>query len=187
MHFYSQLRRSRQLLSIPNLTAVSCAYRTPEALCMWWWKRLGPCATTHRATEFTPFELLFGYNALLLSCLQQKRTTRCNYNDCNRTKEPFEQVAHEIARDLLSGSTTGSNVTHKKTVKVQLSLGMWPEYTTGTVKGTVFTKDHQKRRRNLKVHVNELKPFFRSSKESCVQNFKKRVRDSRQQVENGSS
>ena len=54
--------------------------------------------TTHGATGYAPFELLFGYGARVPSSLQEQPTPRYNYDYISELKGRI-QATHAIARD----------------------------------------------------------------------------------------
>jgi len=64
--------------------------------------------TTHRATGYTPLELLFGHRARVPSSLMEKPTPRYNYDDYVSKLKDRMQTAHEIERDKLVESKTRS-------------------------------------------------------------------------------
>jgi hypothetical protein len=78
--------------------------------------------TTHRATEYTPFELLFGYRARVTSSLQERPTPKYNYDYVSELKGRM-QTAHAVARDRLVASKTRSNDYDKKNGAVNLQSG----------------------------------------------------------------
>jgi hypothetical protein len=136
--------------------------------------------TTHRATGYSPFELLFGHQARIPSVLQAQPTPRYNYDDYVSELRGRLQSAHAIAREnLLQGKAKSKAHFDKKTVQIALQVGdkvllfdesvrrgrsrklgaQWVgPYVVTAVEGVNATI---KRGRNLvKVHVNRLKPFY---------------------------
>ena len=57
--------------------------------------------TTHRATGYTPFELLFVYKARVPNSLQDRPTPQYNYDDYVSELKSRMQTAHAVARDRL--------------------------------------------------------------------------------------
>jgi hypothetical protein len=57
--------------------------------------------TTHRATGYTPFELLFGYKARVPTSLQERPMPRYNDDDYVGELKGRMQTAHAVARDCL--------------------------------------------------------------------------------------
>lgn len=135
--------------------------------------------TTHRATGYTPFELLFGHEARLPSVLQEKPTPRYNYEDYVHELKGRMQTAHAVARDRLIQSKVRSKVDYdRKTAPVMLKKGdKVPLYDESLRRGRSRKLSAQwagpcevlvvdgvnatiKRGKNTtKVHVNRLKPF----------------------------
>jgi hypothetical protein len=136
--------------------------------------------TTHRATGYSPFELLNGHKACIPTVLQARPTPRYNYDDYVSELRGRLQSAHAIARENLLQSKARSKLDYnKKTVSIALSVGdkvllfdesvrrgrsrklsaQWVgPYVVLAVDGVNATI---KRGRNtVKVHVNWLKPFF---------------------------
>lgn len=136
--------------------------------------------TTHRATGYTPFELLFGHEARLPSVLQEKPTPRYNYEDYVHELKGRMQTAHAVARDRLIQSKVRSKVDYdRKTAPVMLKKGdKVPLYDESLRRGRSRKLSAQwagpcevlvvdgvnatiKRGKNTtKGHVNRLKPFF---------------------------
>jgi transposase InsO family protein len=80
--------------------------------------------TTHRATSYTPFALLFGYRARIPSSLQQQPTPKYNYDDYVSELKGRMQAAHAIARDRLVESKTRSKQDYdRKVVQIALKVG----------------------------------------------------------------
>lgn len=136
--------------------------------------------TTHRATGYAPFELLFGYGARVPSSLQEQPTPRYNYDDYVSELKGRMQAAHAIARDRLIESKTRSKVDYdRKIVQIAVKVGdrvllfdesvrrgrskklsaQWiGPYTVLAVDGVNATI--KRGRNSIKVHVNRLKPFY---------------------------
>jgi hypothetical protein len=136
--------------------------------------------TTHRATGYSPFELLYGHRARIPSALQARPTPSYNYDDYVSELRGRLQSAHTIAREnLLQSKARGKLDYDKKTVRIAFSVGdkvllfdesvrrgrsrklsaqwVWA-YVVLAVDGVNATI---KRGRNtVKVHVNRLKPFL---------------------------
>jgi hypothetical protein len=135
--------------------------------------------TTHRATGYTSFELLFGYRARVPSSLQDHPTARYNYDYASELRG-WMQAAHAIARDRLLESKTRSKRDYdRKIVQIGVKVGDrvllfdesvrrgWSKklsaqwigpYAVLAVDGVNATI---KRGRNtMKVHVSRLKPFY---------------------------
>jgi len=71
--------------------------------------------TTHRATGYTPFELLFGYKARVPTSLQERPTPQYNYDDYVSELKSRMQTAHAVARDrLLMGKCEVKGITIKE-------------------------------------------------------------------------
>jgi hypothetical protein len=80
--------------------------------------------TTHRATGYTPFELLFGHEARLPSILQERPTPSYNYEDYVHELKGRLQTAHAVARDRLIESKVKSKADYdRKTAPVKLQKG----------------------------------------------------------------
>jgi transposase InsO family protein len=80
--------------------------------------------TTHRATGYSPFELLFGYRARIPTALQAQPTTRYNYDDYVTEIRGRLQSAHAIARENLLQSKARSKIDFdRKTVGLTLQVG----------------------------------------------------------------
>lgn len=135
--------------------------------------------TTHRATGYSPVELLFGHRVRVPSPLQEQPTPRYNYDYVNDLKGP-RQAAHAIAWNRLLESKTRSKLYYdRKTVLIALKVGdrallfdesvqrgRWKKlsaqwiglYVVLAVDGVKATM--KRRRIVIKVHVNRLKPFY---------------------------
>ena len=136
--------------------------------------------TSHRATGYSPFELLYGHAARMPSALQATPTIRYNYDDYISELRGRLQSAHAIARENLLQSKARSKLDYdKKTVRITLKVGdkvllfdesvrrgrsrklsaQWVgPYIVLGVDGVNATI--KKGRTTVKVHVNRLKPFF---------------------------
>jgi transposase InsO family protein len=136
--------------------------------------------TTHRATGYTPFELLFGYRARVPTSLQERPTPTYNYDDYVSELKGRMQAAHAIARERLVDSKTRSKQDYdKKAVQIALKVGdrvlLYDEsvrrgrskklcakwigpYVVLAVDGVNATI--KRGRTAVKVHVNRLKPFY---------------------------
>ena len=136
--------------------------------------------TTHRTTGYTPFELLFGYEARVPSSLQEQPTPRYNYDDYVGELKGRMQTAHAIARDrLVEGKVRSKRDYDKKAVPLTLKVGdrvlLYDEsvrrgrskklnakwigpYTVLAIEGVNATI--KRGRDGVKVHVNRLKPFY---------------------------
>jgi len=136
--------------------------------------------TTHQATGYMPFELLFGYRARVPSSLQEQPTPRYNYDDYVSELKGRMQAAHAIVRDRLIESKTRSKRDYdRKIVQIAVKVGdkvlLFDEsvrrgrskklsahwigpYTVLAVDGVNATIKHG--RNIIKVHVNRLKPFY---------------------------
>jgi transposase InsO family protein len=136
--------------------------------------------TNHRATGYSPFELLYGYTARMPSALQTTPTIRYNYDDYLSELKGRLQSAHAIARENLLKSKERSKLDYdKKTVRIALRAGdkvllfdesvrrgrsrklsaQWVgPYVVLEVEGVNATI--KKGRTIIKVHTNRLKPFF---------------------------
>lgn len=136
--------------------------------------------TTHRATGYTPFELLFGYRARVPSSLQEQPTPRYNYDNYVDELKGRMQVAHAVARDKLIASKARSKADYdKKIVPIAVKEGdrvllfdesvrrgrskklsaQWiGPYIVLAVNGVNATI--KRGRNSVKVHVNRLKPFY---------------------------
>jgi hypothetical protein len=79
--------------------------------------------TTHRATGYSPFELLFGHRAHIPSALQAHPTLRYNYDDYVSELRGRLQSAHAIARGNLLQSKARSKLDYKKAVSIALRVG----------------------------------------------------------------
>ena len=80
--------------------------------------------TMHRATGYSPFELLFGHRARIPSVLQAQPTPRYNYDDYVSELRGRLQSAHAIAREnLLQGKAKSKAHFDKKTVQIALQVG----------------------------------------------------------------
>ena len=82
--------------------------------------------TTHRATAYTQFELLFGYRARVLTSLQEQPTPRYNYDDYVYVSElkGRMQAAHAIARGGLIESKIRSKIDYdRKIVQIAVKVG----------------------------------------------------------------
>jgi hypothetical protein len=81
--------------------------------------------TTHRATGYTPFELLFGHEARLPSVLQERPTPRYNYEDyVHELKGRLQTAAHAVARDrLIESKVRRKDDYDRKIAPVQLKKG----------------------------------------------------------------
>jgi transposase InsO family protein len=136
--------------------------------------------TSHRATGYSPFELLYGYKARMPSALQAAPTPRYDYDDYVGELRGRLQSAHAIARENLLQSKARSKLDYdKKIVPIALKTGdkvllfdesvrrgrsrklstQWVgPYVVLEVTGVNATI--KKGRNAIKVHVNRLKPFF---------------------------
>ena len=136
--------------------------------------------TTHRATGYSPFELLFGHRARIPSVLRAQPTPRYNYEDYVSELRGRLQSAHAIARENLLQSKERSKVDYdKKTVHIAPHVGdkvllfdenvrrgrsrklsaQWVgPYVVLAADGVNATI--KRGRSAIKVHVNRLKPFF---------------------------
>jgi transposase InsO family protein len=135
--------------------------------------------TTHKATGYSPFELLFGHTARIPSALQAQPIPRYNYDDYVSELRGRLQSAHAIARENLLKSKARSKADYdKKAVHIAPRVGdkvlLYDEsvrrgrsrklsaqwvgpYAVLAVDGVNVTI---KRKRNaVKVHVNRIKPF----------------------------
>ena len=138
--------------------------------------------TTHRATGYSPFELLFGHRARIPSVLRAQPTPRYNYDDYVSELKGRLQSAHAIARENLLQSKERSKVDYgKKTVYIaphvgdkvllfdesvrrgrsrKLSVQWVGPYVVLAADGVNATI--KRGRSTIKVHVNRLRPFFRT-------------------------
>jgi hypothetical protein len=136
--------------------------------------------TTHRATGYTPFELLFGYKARVPSSLQEQPTPRSNYDYYVSELKGRMQTAHAVARDRLVERKVRSKRDYdKKTVQLTLKVGdkvlLFEEsvrrgrskkmgakwigpHAVLAVEGVSATI--KRGREAIKVHTNRLKPFY---------------------------
>ena len=136
--------------------------------------------TTHRATGYTPFELLFGYRARVPSSLQEPPTPQYNYDDYVSELKGRMQTAHAVARNrLVEGKERSKRDYDKKMVPLTLKVGdkvlLFDEsvrrgkskklgakwigpYAVLAVEGVNATI--KRGREAIKVHINRLKPFY---------------------------
>jgi len=136
--------------------------------------------TTHRATGYSPFELLFGHRARIPSVLRAQPTPRYNYDDYVSELKGRLQSAHAIARKTLLQSKERSKVDYdKKVVHITPHVGdkvllfdesvrrgrsrklsaQWVgPYVVLAADGVNTTI--KRVCSMVKVHVNRLKPFF---------------------------
>jgi len=78
----------------------------------------------HRATGYSPFELLFGHRARIPTALQAQPTPRYNYDDYVSELRRRLQSAHAIARkNLLQSKATSKLDYDKKAVRIALQVG----------------------------------------------------------------
>jgi hypothetical protein len=78
---------------------------------------------THRATGYSPFELLFGHRAHIPTALQAPPTPRYNYDDYVSELRGRLQSAHAIVRKNLLQSKARSKLDYKKAVRIALQVG----------------------------------------------------------------
>jgi len=136
--------------------------------------------TTHRATGYTPFELLFGHRARVPTSLHERPTPRYNYDDYVSELKSRMQTAHAVARDrLVEGKVRSKRDYDKGTVQLTLKVGdrvlLFDEnvrrgrskklgakwigpYVVLAVEGVNATI--KRGRDTVKVHINRLKPFY---------------------------
>jgi hypothetical protein len=136
--------------------------------------------TAHRATGYTPFELLFGYRARVPSSLQEHPTPTYNNDDYVSELKGRMQAAHAIAREKLVESKIRSKRDYdRKTVQIAVKEGdkvllfdesvrrgrskklsaQWiGPYTVLAVEGVNATI--KRGRNSVRVHLNLLKPFY---------------------------
>ena len=80
--------------------------------------------TTHRATGYSPFELLFGHRARIPTALQAQPTPRYNYDDYISELRGRLQSAHAIVRENLLQSKARSKLHYdKRAVRIALQVG----------------------------------------------------------------
>lgn len=135
--------------------------------------------TTHRATGYAPFELLFGYRARVPTSLQERPTPTYTYDDYVSELKGRMQAAHAIARDRLLDSKTRSKQDYdRRAVQIALKVGDRVLYDESVRRGrskklcakwigpyVVLAVDGvnatiKRGKTAVKVHVNRLKPFY---------------------------
>ena len=80
--------------------------------------------TTHRATGYSPFELLFGHRARIPTALQAQPTPRHNYDDFVSELRGRLQSALVIARENLLQSKARSKLDYdKRAARLELQVG----------------------------------------------------------------
>jgi len=80
--------------------------------------------TTHRATGYLPFELIFDHRARIPSALQAQPTPRYNYDDDVSELRGRLQSVHAVTRENLLQSKTRRKLYYdKKAVRVALHVG----------------------------------------------------------------
>jgi len=80
--------------------------------------------TIHRATGYSPFELLFRHSARIPTALQAQCTPRYNYDDYVSELRGCLQSAHAITRENLLQSKAWSKLDYdKKAVKPSTPVG----------------------------------------------------------------
>lgn len=136
--------------------------------------------TVHTATQFTPFELVYGFKSEAPSALRESPSVQYNYDDYLTELKGRLQTAHEVARQKLISHkirskvhydkrtepfelVTGQKVLlHDETVRRgrsrKLSSQYIGPYEVLSVKGVNATI--KKGRTTQLVHVNRLKPFY---------------------------
>lgn len=136
--------------------------------------------STHTATGYTPFELVYGFKASMPSILQAQPMTQYNYDDFVAELRGRLQTAHQVARErLIQAKATSkehydqnaNNFSFKAGDKVLLYdetvrrgrsrklssqwIGPYEIVNLGNVNAII-----KRGRRTQKVHVNRLKPFY---------------------------
>jgi hypothetical protein len=133
----------------------------------------------HTSTEYTPFELVYGFKSSMPSALQENPSVQYNYDDFLAELKNRLQTAHSIARENLIGHKEKSKeyydrntreatfmlgdivLLYDETVRRRRSkklssqwLGPYEVIGLDRVNATI-----KKGRRTQKVHLNRLKPF----------------------------
>jgi hypothetical protein len=135
--------------------------------------------TLHKATAYTPFELVYGFKSEVPSALREAPSVQYNYNYLAELKGRM-QSAHEIARQRLITSKEKSKKYYDKnseefeiqigqkvllydeTVRRGRSKKLSPQYVGPyevlAADGVNVTL--KKGRATHKVHVNRVRPFY---------------------------
>jgi hypothetical protein len=136
--------------------------------------------TSHTATGYTPFELVYGFRSILPSTLHETPSTQYSYDDYVLELKNRLQTAHSVARQkLILAKTKSKEYFDKDSQEFQVNIGdkvllydetvrrgrsrklsaQWigPYEVIGVDRVNATIK---KGRRAQKVHINRLKPFY---------------------------
>jgi transposase InsO family protein len=136
--------------------------------------------STHTATQYSPFELVYGFKAIMPSVLQENHSVQYNYDDYVAELKNRLQTAHLVARERLLHAKEKSKEHYDKTSKpfsfqagekvllydetvrrgrsrklCSQWLGPYEIVSIDKVNATI-----KKGRHSQKVHVNRLKHFI---------------------------
>jgi hypothetical protein len=136
--------------------------------------------TSHTATGYTPFELVYGFQSILPSTLHETPSTQYSYDDYVLELKNRLQTAHSVARQkLIIAKTKSKEYFDKDSQEFQVNIGDKVLLYDETVRRgrsrklsaqwigpyEVIEVDRvnaiiKKGRRVQKVHINRLKPFY---------------------------
>lgn len=130
--------------------------------------------TVHSTTKYQPYELVYGFPAVVPHTLSRNPTIRYNYDDYSAELKQKLQEAHKIARDTIISAKHKSKKNYDKNncqIEVQVGDNVWIK--NHQQKGKLGTKwlgpfkvtclheneniSIQRGRKEVKIHKNEIK------------------------------
>ncbi|KAM0737154.1 Retrovirus-related Pol polyprotein from transposon 412 [Formica fusca] len=137
--------------------------------------------TPHTATGFTPFELIYGHRATLLTTLSQPPKPTYTYDDYAQELKEKLRASQQIAKKHIKNEKIKTKENYdKKTKEIKLKVGekallydetvrrgrskkldsLWTGPYTIIEKNSEVNYTIKRGRKTIRVHINRLKPFI---------------------------